>query len=35
MVLHHAGKFTFFGDLNDLTDKKAFAAWLAPFRKTE
>lgn len=35
MALHRAGELTFYGDLTDLTDVKAFAAWLAPFRKTE
>jgi len=35
MVSYRAGKLTFFGDLNDPTDKKAFAAWRAPVRKTE
>jgi hypothetical protein len=35
MALHRAGKLAFFGDLVGLTDPGAFAAWLAPSRKTE
>jgi hypothetical protein len=35
MALHRAGKLTFFGDLTGLADPGAFAAWLAPSRKTE
>lgn len=35
MDLHRAGQLTFFGELAGLADSKAFAAWLAPFRKTE
>jgi len=35
LALYRAGELDFFGDLTDLTDVKAFAAWLAPFRKSE
>ncbi len=35
MDLHRAGKLAFFGDLEDLAEAGAFAAWLAPFRKSE
>jgi len=35
LALHGAGKLTFFGDLARLADAKAFAAWLAPLRKSE
>lgn len=35
MALQRAGELTFFGNFTDLTDAKAFAAWLAPFRKSE
>jgi len=35
MDLHRAGKLAFFGDLKGLAKADAFAAWLAPFRKTE
>lgn len=35
VALHRAGELAFFGDLRGLADAKAFAAWLAPFRKTE
>ena len=34
-ALHRAGRLAFFGDLTDLSDAAAFAAWLAPLRKTE
>ena len=34
-ALHRAGKLAFFGDLEGLADPAAFAAWLAPLRKTE
>jgi hypothetical protein len=34
-ALHRAGRLAFFGDLADLSDAAAFAAWLAPLRKTE
>ena len=35
MDLHRADKLAFFGDLKGLAEADAFAAWLAPFRKTE
>ncbi|UES42102.1 IS91 family transposase [Roseibium aggregatum] len=35
LALHHAGELTFFGDLASLADAAAFAAWLAPLRKSE
>ena len=35
MDLHRAGKLAFFGDLKGLTAADAFAAKLAPFRKSE
>lgn len=35
MSLHRAGQLAFFGDLNELTDARAFAAYLTPLRKTE
>jgi hypothetical protein len=35
LALHQAGDLAFFGDLSGLTDAGAFAAWLAPFRKSE
>ena len=35
MALHRAGQLAFFGDLSGLADADAFAAWLAPLRKTE
>ncbi|MEO1725140.1 MAG: IS91 family transposase [Pseudomonadota bacterium] len=35
LALHAAGKLAFFGDLEGLADARAFAAWLAPLRKTE
>ena len=35
MDLHRAGQLTFFGDLVGLSEAKAFATWLAPFRKSE
>ena len=34
-ALHGAGKLAFFGDLEGLADAEAFAAWLAPLRKSE
>jgi hypothetical protein len=34
-ALHRAGALAFFGDLAGLADAAAFAAWLAPFRKSE
>ena len=35
MALHQAGDLAFFGDLKHLARADAFAAWLAPFRKSE
>jgi hypothetical protein len=35
VALHRAGELAFFGDLAGLVETEAFAAWLAPFRKTE
>ncbi len=35
LALHEAGKLAFFGELDGLADARAFAAWLAPLRKTE
>ncbi|MEM1235456.1 MAG: IS91 family transposase [Pseudomonadota bacterium] len=35
MSLHREGALTFFRDLAGLTDAAAFAAWLAPLRKTD
>jgi hypothetical protein len=35
LALHRAGELVFFGDLAGLAGAQAFAAWLAPFRKTE
>jgi hypothetical protein len=35
MDLHRHGQLAFFGDLAELAEERAFAAWLAPFRKTE
>jgi hypothetical protein len=35
LALHLAGALAFFGDLAGLADAGAFAAWLAPFRKSE
>lgn len=34
-ALHRMGDLAFFGDLTGLADASAFAAWLAPFRKSE
>jgi predicted Zn-ribbon and HTH transcriptional regulator len=34
-ALHRAGRLAFFGDLEGLAEATAFAAWLAPLRKTE
>lgn len=34
-ALHRAGALVFFGDLAGLAGSGAFAAWLAPFRKSE
>jgi len=33
--LHREGQLAFFGDLAGLSEAKAFATWLAPFRKSE
>ena len=33
--LYRTGQLAFFGDLAELADARAFAAWLAPFRKSE
>ena len=35
IVLHGSGKLAFFGEMTGLIDARAFAAWLAPLRKTE
>jgi Putative transposase/Transposase zinc-binding domain len=35
MALHQSGDLSFFGDLAGLEEADAFAAWLAPFRKSE
>lgn len=35
MALHCAGKLSFFGDLSELCEAEAFAAYLAPLRKSE
>jgi hypothetical protein len=35
LALHLAGALSFFGDLAGLAEAGAFAAWLAPFRKSE
>ena len=35
LALHRAGELAFFGDLTDLSEPQAFAAYLAPLRKTE
>ncbi len=35
MDLHRARRLAFFGDLKRLAQPDAFAAWLAPFRKSE
>ncbi|ASY66230.1 Mobile element protein (plasmid) [Sinorhizobium sojae CCBAU 05684] len=35
MALHHSGDLAFFGDLAGLAEADAFAAWLAPLRKSE
>ncbi len=34
-ALHGAGKLAFFGELQSLMDARAFAAWLAPLRRSE
>jgi hypothetical protein len=35
LALHGAGELAFYGDLERLVQADAFAAWLAPFRKSE
>ena len=35
LALHKAGELAFFGDLEHLVQADAFAAWLAPFRKSD
>jgi hypothetical protein len=35
MALHQSGDLAFFGDLAGLAETDAFAAWLAPLRKSE
>lgn len=35
IALHRTGQLAFFGDLTKLADAEAFAAYLAPLRKTE
>jgi hypothetical protein len=35
LALHRAGDLTFFDDLKGLAEPDAFAAWIAPFRKSE
>ncbi|ETD76304.1 IS91 family transposase [Rhodobacter capsulatus] len=35
LALQRAGELAFFGDLAGLADSAKFAAWLAPFRKSE
>ena len=35
LALHRAGMLVFFGDLAGLADAGAFAAWIAPLRKSE
>ncbi|PUB08264.1 IS91 family transposase [Yoonia sediminilitoris] len=35
MALHRTGQLAFFGNLNGLSDARAFAAYLTPLRKTE
>ncbi len=35
LVLHRQGKLVFFGDLEDLAERRAFAKWLAPLRKID
>lgn len=35
LALHRAGALVFFGDLAGLATARAFAAWIAPFRKSE
>jgi Putative transposase len=35
MAMYRAANLTFFGDLAELSEADAFAAWIAPLRKTE
>ena len=35
LALHRTGRLVFYGDLARLKETRAFATWLAPFRKTE
>ena len=35
LELHRSGELAFFGNLTELADTNAFAAWLAPFRKID
>lgn len=35
MALHRAGELAFYGDLERLVNADTFAAWLAPFRRSE
>ncbi|MEY9536176.1 hypothetical protein ABIA19_006029 [Sinorhizobium fredii] len=35
MAMHQSGALSFFGDLAGLAEAEAFAAWLAPLRKSE
>ena len=35
LALHRSGELSFFGDLSGLAGADGFAAWLAPFRKSE
>lgn len=35
LALHRAGELGFFGDLAGMAEADTFAAWLAPFRKSE
>ncbi len=35
VALHRAGQLTFFGDLTELADARAFAEWLAPLCKID
>ena len=35
MDLHRTGQLVFFGDFSNLSEAKAFATWLTPFRKSE
>ena len=35
LALHRTGRLVFYGDLASLKEARAFATWLAPFRKAE